>query len=79
MTQGELDARSRFLVINAVRIAGVAMVLIGILIVQGVIESIDIAGYVLIGVGLVDVFVMPQVFARKWRTPPGSGPDAGIE
>ena len=79
MTQGELDARSRFLVINAVRIAGVAMVLIGILIVQGVIESIDIAGYVLIGVGLVDVFVMPQVFARKWRTPPGSGPNAGIE
>ena len=62
-------ARGRFMAINAVRIAGVAMVLVGILAVQGVFEFPAIAGYILIGVGLVDIFVMPLVMARKWRSP----------
>ena len=62
-------ARGRWLAINAVRLAGVAMVLVGILGLQGVIEYPDIAGYLLVGIGLLDIFVIPQVLARKWRSP----------
>ena len=63
-------ARNRWMVIQAVRIAGVAMVLIGILIARGVIAQPTMAGYVILGVGLIDLFVAPQLLARKWRTPP---------
>jgi len=62
-------ARGRWLALNAVRLAGVAMVLVGILGLQGVFAFPDIAGYVLVGVGLIDIFVIPQVLARKWRSP----------
>jgi hypothetical protein len=63
-------ARGRWLAITVTRIAGVVMVVVGIFGLQGVIDYPDIAAYALIGVGLVDVFVIPQVLARKWRSPP---------
>jgi hypothetical protein len=62
-------ARGRWLAITVTRIAGVVMVVVGIFGLQGVIEYPDIAAYVLIGVGLVDIFVIPQLMARKWRSP----------
>jgi hypothetical protein len=62
-------ARGRWLAINAVRIAGVAMVVVGIFGLQDVFEYPDIAGYLLIGVGLIDIFVIPKLMARKWRSP----------
>ena len=72
----EDQARSRFFVIGMLRLVGVFMVLAGILMLRGIVPG-DWAGYVLIAVGLVDTFVVPQILARKWRTPPGS--NAGIE
>ena len=62
-------ARNRWMVINAVRLAGVAMVIVGILGVRGVFEDPALAGYVLIAVGLVDVFWVPIMLARKWSSP----------
>jgi hypothetical protein len=62
-------ARNRWLVINAVRLAGVAIVLVGILGLRGVIEYPAVAGYILVAVGLFDVFAAPILLARKWRTP----------
>ena len=62
-------ARGRWLAINAIRIGGVAMVMVGILGLRGVFEYPDIAGYILVGVGLLDIFLIPQVMARKWRSP----------
>lgn len=62
-------ARGRWMVINVVRLAGVAMVVVGLMAVQGVFEFPAIAGYILLGVGLLDIFVMPMVLARKWRSP----------
>lgn len=64
-------ARGRWMAINAVRIAGVAMVVIGIFGLREVFEYPAIAAWILIGVGLLDVFVVPRVMARKWRTPRG--------
>jgi hypothetical protein len=46
------------------------MVVVGLLIYNGNIQTDPLVGYFLIVVGLVDVFLMPMVLARKWRTPP---------
>ena len=63
-------ARNRWLVINVVRFAGVAMVVIGLMIVRQVIPEPAWAGYTILAVGLTDVFLVPLLLARKWRTPP---------
>jgi hypothetical protein len=62
-------ARNRWLVINAVRLGGVAMVLVGILGLRGVFQYPAIAGYLLVVVGLFDIFAVPLLLARKWRSP----------
>ena len=67
---GDDVARNRWMVINALRFAGVAMVLVGLLIVREVIPEPAWAGYTILAVGLADVFLVPLLLARKWRTPP---------
>jgi hypothetical protein len=67
--QPDETARNRWMVINAVRLAGAAMVIVGILGVRGVFEYPAVAGYLLIAVGLFDVFWVPIMLARKWRSP----------
>lgn len=62
-------ARNRWLAINTVRVAGVVMVLVGLLIVQQVIPEPAWAGYTILAVGIADVFLVPLVLARKWRSP----------
>ncbi|HEY7805829.1 MAG TPA: hypothetical protein VIC34_01390 [Croceibacterium sp.] len=64
------DARTRFFVIGATRLVGAAIVLAGLLGLGGKIGIPAIAAYGFIAFGLFDVFVVPQVLARKWRTPP---------
>jgi hypothetical protein len=63
-------ARNRFVVINLVRLVGVAMVLASMLILADAIEGSYTLGYILLGFGLFDIFVVPQALARRWRTPP---------
>lgn len=62
-------ARNRWLVINVLRLGGVAMVIAGMLGTRQVIEMPLIAAYALIGIGLIDIFLVPLLLARKWRTP----------
>ena len=62
-------AKRRFLVIQAVRGAGVAMILIGLLILRGEIAWHPALGWVLLANGLLDVFLIPLVLARRWRSP----------
>jgi hypothetical protein len=69
----EDEARSRFLVMNAVRITGVGLVLVGILATRGVVPLPREVGYFFVVLGLIEVFVIPQLLARKWRSPPDSG------
>jgi hypothetical protein len=64
------DARTRFFVIGATRLVGVAIVLVGLLAVARRIPIPPVAGYVFIAFGLLDVFWVPLILARKWRTPP---------
>ena len=67
---GDDVARNRWMVISALRAAGVAMVLVGLLILRKVIPEPAWAGYTILAVGLADVFLVPLLLARKWRTPP---------
>ncbi|BBC74200.1 conserved hypothetical protein [Altererythrobacter sp. B11] len=65
----EKIARNRWLVISLLRMAGVAVVVIGLLVVSGTIPLPPAAGYVLLAIGLLDTFLVPQLLARKWRSP----------
>jgi len=66
-------ARDRWMVIQATRIIGFALVLLGILLARDVIDlagdANHLVGYILIVAGLADGFLVPQFLARKWRTP----------
>ena len=62
-------ARGRWMVINLLRIGGVAMVVAGMLGTRQVIPIPAIAAYALIAIGLLDIFLVPLLLARKWRTP----------
>jgi len=61
--------RTRFFMLNAVRLMGVAMVIVGLLILRGAIDLPEVVGWSFVPLGLIDVFVIPKVLARKWRTP----------
>jgi membrane protein YdbS with pleckstrin-like domain len=63
-------ARARFMIISLTRVLGVILVVCGILVVRDAVALPHAAGWALLAVGLVDVFVVPQVLARRWRTPP---------
>lgn len=63
------DARTRWMVINATRLAGVAMVIVGLLGFRHVLGLPAAVSYAFLAFGLFDVFMVPQILARKWRTP----------
>ncbi len=62
-------ARNRWLILGLSRLAGVGMVITGLLVTQGAILWPIELGYALVLIGIVDVFVVPQVLARRWRSP----------
>ena len=66
----EETARNRWAVIQALRLGGVALVLVGILIRYEVIPAPMAVGFVLMAIGLIDVVLVPMLLARRWRTPP---------
>ena len=70
MSPEDAHARNRFLIIGMMRLLGVVVTGAGVLIVRGVLPGYAWAGVVVILIGLLDVFVIPQMLARKWRTPP---------
>lgn len=62
-------ARSRWFILSLSRLVGVGIVIAGLLVTQGAISWPIEIGYVLVLIGIVDVFVVPQVLARRWRSP----------
>ncbi|MCJ2177254.1 hypothetical protein [Novosphingobium album (ex Hu et al. 2023)] len=64
-------AAGRFAAIQMTRLIGVACVALGIVFATDrVLPNLpDWVGYILIANGLVDVFVIPQILIRKWRSP----------
>lgn len=62
-------AKQRFFIMQAIRWAGVAMILLGLLILRGEIDWHPALGWALLINGMVDVFVLPPILARRWRSP----------
>jgi hypothetical protein len=59
-------------VIQAVRLAGVVLVILGLMLTQGALDLAGdanaIVGYVFLAAGLLDVFVMPVILSRRWSS-----------
>ena len=65
-------ARSRLLMLTLIRLAGVALMALGLIISTG--DLLRPGGWPLVGVpialiGLVESLLLPKVFTAKWRTP----------
>ena len=65
-------AVARFAVIQAMRASGAMLVMGGFVLLShhfaGLAGVPDLVGYVVLGVGVVDFFVVPQVLAKRWRS-----------
>ena len=62
-------AQGKWMIMQTVRLAGVVQVVLGILVISGKIDWPSVIGYVLAGNGLLDVFVIPLVLAKRWKSP----------
>lgn len=77
---GRDPAVARFAAIQMMRASGAMLVMGGFAVLShhfAVLAAVpDLAGYVLLGVGVLDFFVVPQLLARRWRSGgPGGGQD----
>lgn len=75
MSDSDRDpAFARWLVMQVVRLLGVATVLVGVLHQAGRVAFLEGIpawfGYVLIAVGMVETFYLPLLLARQWKSPP---------
>jgi hypothetical protein len=67
----EDEAKKRFILLNIVRMAGVALVFAGAANIGGKLlpEFTPLLGYVLLVAGAVDFFAAPVLLKNLWRTP----------
>ncbi|MBT2134587.1 hypothetical protein KK137_09595 [Croceibacterium sp. LX-88] len=62
-------ALGRWMVIILARLGGAVMTVVGLLITAERLPAPQWIGYPLVFVGLFVVFMVPQLLARKWRSP----------
>ena len=62
-------ARQRFFMLQALRLGGAVMAMIGAVIISGRFVDMPVLGYVLLVLGAVEFFVLPNIVALKWRSP----------
>jgi hypothetical protein len=62
-------ASQRFFMLQALRLGGAVMAMIGAVIISGRFVDMPALGYVLLVLGAVEFFVLPNMVARKWRSP----------
>lgn len=67
--QEDARDRQRFIIMNVARLGGLALVLLGIAITQGVFDLPFAVGAAIAVLGVVDFFVLPLVLARAWNRP----------
>jgi hypothetical protein len=63
-------AKGRFFIIQMMRLSGLALVVVGLSILNGSIEAPEIVGYAVLAIGLLDALFMPTILARRWKSPP---------
>lgn len=65
----EALAKRRYFTIQAVRLAGVVLVLLGILVLNDKLAWPQLVGYFLLLDGLFNALFMPTLLAKRWKTP----------
>ncbi|WP_435418399.1 hypothetical protein WAB17_02135 [Parerythrobacter aurantius] len=68
MDEAEALARKRFMVLQAIRLSGAVLALLGAIIISGRLIDIPAVGYVLLVVGALDLFLVPNIVSRQWRS-----------
>jgi len=63
----EARARQRFIVLNLLRFSAIALVLFGIWIAERSGFEPRELGYVLVALGLVEFFLVPNLLRRAWK------------
>ncbi|MFN3864793.1 MAG: hypothetical protein ACK4RT_10990 [Erythrobacter sp.] len=63
----EARSRQRFIILNALRFGGIALIMAGFAIVRGVIALPWAVGAVLAVVGLLEFFFLPRVVVQAWN------------
>lgn len=62
-------AFGKFMALQLVRLSGAVLALIGVVLLSGRFGTYPVlAGYLLVGVGLVDFFALPPLLAKRWKT-----------
>ena len=61
-------ARNRWLAINAARLGGIALTVLGIMVLTGEVGLPRAAGWVALGIGLPGALILPAVLVRRWRS-----------
>lgn len=66
----DMRSRNRWAAITLARMGGVVLVVLALLMLNGAVRGSAPFGYVLLAAGLAGTFAVPQMLARKWRSPP---------
>lgn len=69
MNTSEADAKTRFFILSAVRLASLALIAVGLAIVAGKIDIPKPAGIAFAIFGLLELLILPRFLIRKWKTP----------
>ncbi|WP_369025851.1 hypothetical protein [Qipengyuania sp. RANM35] len=51
-----------------IRISGVILAVLGAMILAQIVDLPAIVGYIFLFIGALDVFIMPLLLARKWKS-----------
>ena len=70
MTPEDETARDRWMLLQLLRFSGVAMVVLGLLVLLDRLAWPEPVGIALLAIGLADFFILPKVLAGKWKSPP---------
>lgn len=62
-------AVARFIIIQMVRVTGIALAVLGLVVLGGRLDWPPLAGVGLLIVGLIDAMAVPLILARKWKSP----------
>ncbi|MBX7483207.1 hypothetical protein [Qipengyuania qiaonensis] len=65
---GHDPAKARFLTIQAVRLLGVALGVLGALVLAGSLPLPEIVGYLFLALAAVDIFILPIFLAKRWSS-----------
>lgn len=64
------QARNRFFIMQALRLGGAVLIVMGMLGLSGKLALPRAAAAALLVIGIVDFLVIPVALARRWKSPP---------